>query len=163
METTASTIATGLDTLAEKPVLQERLRQVPDLIGGFVDEVMRLAPPVRRLTPRITNEPVSLGQTEIPAGCGLILHVERAQRDPAAYPEPETIQLNRNGPPLLAFGGGAHACIGSVLGRMQVCVMLDSVLRRLRLAPGSEPAVLTGDPNLRQYARLPLTLTRIDA
>jgi cytochrome P450 len=163
VETTASTIAAGFDLLSRNPAMQERLRQSPDLIGAFADEVMRLAGPIRRLTPRVPSQPIVVGQTAIPADCMLILHIERAQRDPAAFPAPDVIDLERRGPSLLAFGGGAHVCPGSALGRMQVSVMLESVLQRLRLAPGLQPAVLTGDPNLRQYQTLPLTLTRVAA
>jgi nocardicin N-oxygenase len=163
VETTASTIAAALDLLAAHPTLQEKLQASPELIGAFADEVLRLAGPIRRLTPRVAEKPLTVGAVTIPADRTLILHIERAQRDPAVYAAPDAIRLDRHGTPLLAFGGGAHVCLGAVLGRMQVCAMLEAVLRRLRLAPGAERAALTGDPNLRQYARLPLMLTRMEA
>lgn len=163
VETTASTIAAALDLLSHHDSLQEQLRRSPELIGAFADEVMRLAGPIRRLTPRVASERSTVGGVPIPADDMLILHIERAQHDPAVYPQPYVVDLERRGPPLLAFGGGAHACLGPVLGRMQVCAMLESVLRRLRIAPGLRPAALTGDPNLRQYVTLPLALTRAEA
>lgn len=162
-DTTASTIAAALDLLATNPELQESLRQSPNLIGAFVEEVMRLAGPIRQLTPRIATAPVDVGGMSVAEGSALILNIERAHRDPDAFKEPGRIDLERKGPMPLVFGSGAHTCQGTVLGPAQVCALIACVLRRLHIATAAEPAALTGSPFLRQYAKLPLVFTPLAA
>ena len=162
VETTASTIASALDLLAQNEPLQDELRRDPNRIPHFMEEVMRLAGPIRRLTPRLTTEQIELDGMSIPANEAVILHVERAQRDPCVYPDPDTLNLDRGGPTLLAFGGGAHACLGMTLGRLQANALIAEILRHLHIAPATRVGRLTGDANRRQYAKLELRLSRLN-
>ncbi len=84
------------------------LRRRPESIEGFVRETLRLAGPIRRLNRRVIAAAMALDRVTIPANSGVILDIERAHRDPAPYPLPEAIDLDRRGPPLLAFSDGAH-------------------------------------------------------
>ena len=162
VETTASTIASALDLLAQNEHLQNELRRDPIRIPHFIEEVMRLAGPIRRLTPRLTTEQVRLDAVDIPANEMVILHIERAQRDPCVYPDPDRLNLDRGSPPLLAFGGGAHTCMGTALGRMQANALIADVLKHLHVAPATRAGRLTGEPNRRQYAKLELRLSRLN-
>lgn len=161
VDTTASTIATGLDLLARNRALQARLRAQPALIGGFVAETLRLVGPVRRLRDRVATAPAMFSAVEVPAGCALILQIDRAHRDPAAYPDPHCIDPTRRGPPLAAFGGGAHVCQGAALGQAQVAAVLAAVLERCEIAPAPGPRALLDSPFLHKFETLPLRLTRL--
>ncbi|MGE0415543.1 MAG: cytochrome P450 [Acetobacteraceae bacterium] len=161
VETTASTIAGALDILSCHVPLQADLRRQPDLVPRFVDEVLRLAGPIRRLTPRVSATPLVLDGVNIPAGRNVVLHIERAHRDPAVFVEPDEVRPSRESAALLAFGGGMHACPGAMLGRAQIQALLTQFLRHFHVLPGTQPPRLTGDPNLRQYARLPIRLQRV--
>lgn len=161
VDSTSSAIAAGLDLLARDAALQAQLRVEAHLTGGFVAETLRLAGPLRRLNDRIALVPVVIGGAEIPAGGAAIPQVDRAHRDPAAYPAPHRIELARAGPPTLGFGGGAHACQGGALGQAQVTAMLAAVVERFTIAPAPGRRALADDPILRRFEALPLRLSRI--
>lgn len=161
VDSTASSIAAGLDLLARDQALQARLRAEPQLIDGFVAETLRLAGPLRRLNDRIAQAPTTIGGVALPAGAAAIPQVDRAHRDPLAYPDPHRIDLARAGPATLGFGGGAHACQGGALGQAQVVAMLAAVLARFDIAPGPGRRALAEDPILRRYEALPLRLARL--
>ena len=99
---------------------------------------------------------------EIPAGSAIILQIDRAHRDPAAYPDPHGIDPLRTRPTLLAFGAGPHACQGGVLGQAQVAAMLAAMLARFAIAPTPGPRRLAADPILRRFETLTLRLARIE-
>ena len=64
-----------------------------------------------------------------------------ANRDETKYDEPDRFDIHRDGPPHLAFGGGAHYCLGAHLGRLETTVALNAMLDRLedlRLEPGDK-------------------------
>jgi cytochrome P450 len=156
--TTAASIAATLNLLAHNPVHQAALRDAPELIGAFVRESLRLAGPVRRLARQAATAAMIVGGVAISAGDALLLDIERAHRDLAAFPAPGSIDLSRKGPPLLAFGGGAHACQGAVIGHLQVEAMVWAVLGRFSLLPLPSGGRLVLHPHLRQFASLPLLL-----
>lgn len=161
-DSVTGTFAAALDFLARDHELQDRLRQTPSLIGGFVQETLRLAGPLRRLTRRIALAPLRLGETTIAPGEGIVLNIERAHRDPDAYPAPESLDLARKGPPLLAFGGGAHACQGGDFGVLQVEMMLEALLAQVSVHPAETRGRLIAERHLRQFATLPLLLMPLD-
>ncbi len=161
VDSTASSIGAGLDLLARDRALQARLRADPHLVDGFVAETLRLAGPLRRLNDRIAQVPTTIGGVEMPAGATAIPQVDRAHRDPLAYPDPHRIDLTRTGPATLGFGGGGHACQGGVLGQAQVAAMLGAVLERFDIALGPGRRALAEDPILRRYEALPLRLARV--
>lgn len=161
VDSTASTIAAGLDLLAGDMTLQARLRAQPGLMDAFVGETLRLAGPLRWLHNRVTTAPTTFAGVEMPRGCSLILQVDRAHRDPTAYPDPHRLDLERRGPPLAAFGGGAHACQGAVLGQTQVAAMLTGVIERFEITSAPGRRALADNPVLHQFASLPLRLARL--
>ena len=122
---------------------------------------LRLAGPLRRLNDRIAAGPTGIGGVEIPAGSAIILQIDRAHRDPAAYPNPNDIDPLRTRPTLLAFGAGPHACQGGVLGQAQVAAMLTAMLARFAITPAPGPRRLAADPILRRFETLTLDLARI--
>lgn len=158
VETTASALGNAVELLARRPDLQERLRAEPARVPGFVEEALRLAGPAARLNPRIATGPREIGGQAFEAGAAAIAVLESAHRDPLAYPEPDTLDLDRRGPPLLAFGGGVHACLGARLARAEMAITLQRLVERFRLAPGAEPARRRASRDMLAFERLPVAL-----
>lgn len=118
------------------------LRADPSRIPAAVDESLRFEPPVTFLM-RTARADGMLGGTPIAAGEHLMLHILAANRDPAAYADPERFRLDRDEgePGHLAFGIGPHVCLGNhltwMVGRVVLEEMLDLTAERpLRLADG---------------------------
>lgn len=82
-----------------------------------------------------------LGGRDVPAGSLVVLLLAAANRDPAVFPAPDRLDLARGPNPHLAFGGGAHHCLGAALARLEGRVAL--------------PALLAGLPGLRVRRPLP--------
>ena len=159
VETTASALGNAIDLLTRRPDLQERLRAEPGLVAGFVEEALRLAGPAARLNPRIATARREIGGQVLEAGAAVVAVLESAHRDPLAYSDPDTLQLDRRGPPLLAFGGGVHACLGARLARAEMAITLQRLVERFRLAPGTEPARRRASRDMLAFERLPVTLS----
>ncbi len=158
VETTASALGNAIDLLARRPDVQERLRAEPALVPGFVEEALRLAGPAARLNPRIAAGRREIGGQVFETGAACIAVTESAHRDPLAYQDPDTLLLDRRGPPLTAFGGGVHACIGARLARAELSIVIRQLVERFRLAPGAAPARRRASRDMRQFESLPVTL-----
>lgn len=120
-------LAGCLHSLLREPHIIMTLRQDPSRIPSFVEEVLRLEPPVHGLIRRTTQE-VTLGGRTIPAQSTLWLMLAAANRDPARFDRPDELTLGRTGPRHLSFGHGIHYCIGSHLGRIEAEVMIEQLL-----------------------------------
>lgn len=159
--TVSSTIAAALDVLARQPGWQARLRERPALSAGFIREILRLAGPVRRLNRRVALAEARIGDALIRPGDIIVLPVDRAHRDAAAFPDPDALDPGRKGAGLLAFGGGAHACPGAVLGAQEAEAMVRAVLERFTLQPAEARGALEPHEDLRGFHALPLRLRRL--
>jgi cytochrome P450 len=145
--------------LLHYPALANELRARPELVDNFVEEMLRLEPPVNFIW-RITNQEVELGGRALPAGALVVLSIGAANRDPARLPHPDEVDIYRRPVRHLAFGGGIHACMGAHLARLEARSMVRWLLAQTHLRflrPGMLPAYY---PNLyfRAHAHLPLTL-----
>lgn len=159
----AGTIAAALDMLARQSGLQEWLRQDPALGAGFLRETLRLAGPLRRLNRRVAMVEAEIGGARILPGDLLMLPIDRAHRDPAAFAEPGHLDPTRRGTVLLAFSGGAHVCQGRILGAQEAEAMVQAVLERFTLRPAADRGALLAHEDWRTFSRLPLLLHRVDA
>lgn len=156
-ETTTKLIAASVRILAERPELANRLREDPSLIGGFVEEALRLEAPVQGLY-RTAVEDTEVGGVPIPKGSHLMLIYAAGNRDHRMFPDPETPDPERsNAIRHLAFGHGEHFCVGAALARAEGRIAIETLLERLdniAIAPGAtfdfEPSyVLHGLKELR--------------
>src|SRR3546814_17690804 len=86
-ETTANLMANGMHVLARDPGLFDRLKADPALLPAFVEELVRMRPPLQRLMRRVTRD-VELGGERIPAGASAMLLPGSANRDSATWPDP---------------------------------------------------------------------------
>jgi cytochrome P450 len=129
-ESTTSLLGNSVRLLAEHHDVQTALREDPDLIPAFVEEALRLESPFRFLF-RSTAQDTELGGVAIPAGSTVLLFWGAANRDPAAFPEPDAIDLHRRLPRRhVAFGRGIHHCVGAPLARLEGQVVLKCLLER---------------------------------
>lgn len=165
-DTTAAAIANLLLILATNPGLAEELLPEVDndrVMNRFVEEVLRLQPPVHGLF-RTAMADTVLGGTAIPNGAQVCILYASANDDDAKFPHPRKLDWQRpNLGTHLTFGSGIHRCIGVALARMEIKLAAQEVIRRLkdiRLAIPVEE--LTYLPTLATHTleRLPLTFAR---
>ena len=137
-DTTNRLLANCLMVIATRPDIQQVLREDPKLIPDFVEEVLRQEGSVKA-GGRLCVKTTTLGGVEIAAGTVILLSHMAANRDPARFGCPAEFDMAR--PKLkehLAFGRGAHTCIGAPLARREVAVSIERLLARLgtiRLSP----------------------------
>lgn len=130
VETTGSIVATSLHHLAGDAPLRHRLAADPALTEQACEEFLRLYGSVQ-LQPRTVLRDVELGGQQLHAGDHVLLAYAAASRDPKLYDNPETFQLDRDTRHHVAFGLGAHRCIGSNLARLEFRSALQEFLRRI--------------------------------
>ena len=128
-ETTVSLIANGALALLRDPVLRERVAADPDLTPGFVEEVLRLDPPVQ-MTARHALDDVAVPGGTVRKGGTVVLLLAAAGRDPEQHPDPLVLDPGRRSGHL-AFSAGAHYCLGAPLARLEARVVLHDLARRL--------------------------------
>ncbi|MFF0150487.1 cytochrome P450 [Micromonospora sp. NPDC005203] len=139
-ETTANQTGNFLYVLLAHPELWQQLVADPTLVPSAVEELLRFTPLAAAVAPfsRIAVVDVELHGKVIRAGDAVVAQNDAANRDPAVFTEPETIDLGRATNPHVAFGHGPHHCPAAALARLELQVMLDTLVRRL---PGLRLAV----------------------
>jgi cytochrome P450 len=165
-ETTATAMTNLMYILATQPDVAQLLQDSVDderLLGRFVEELLRIEPPVRGLS-RMTTKEVELGGKTLPKGAHLLLMYASGNDDESQFACPRHFDLNRgNLGKHLAFGGGPHRCIGLSLARMEIRVAAREVVKRLaNIKLAIDPADITYLPTVATHSieRLPITFTR---
>jgi cytochrome P450 family 144 len=160
-ESTTSLTGTGIRILAERPDLQDRLRQEPALVPAFVEEACRIDPPFRGHYRKVVAD-AELGGVELPAGSTLVLAWTAANRDAEAFPNPEEIDLDRPNPRQhVGFGWGIHLCVGAPLARVEAKVAFEQLLARtvsFTIDPTVPPLRHHQSLMIRRLTSLPLVL-----
>lgn len=138
-ESTASLIGSATALLASRPGLRQRLRENIGLIPAFLEEVLRFEPPFRGHYRHVLRD-CTLAGHPLPAGARLILLWGAANRDPAHLEAPDEFRLDRpNSKGHLAFGRGAHFCVGAALARMEARIVLEHLLQNTDRFQAAEP------------------------
>jgi cytochrome P450 len=136
-DTTRNQLAAAVDVMCDHPEQWELLAEHPELAMNAVEELMRFYPVVFGAM-RMTIEDVEYEDVIIPAGTFVMVNTASANRDPAAYDEPDRLDIMRNGAaPMKTFGAGAHYCLGANLARRELAealVVMSSRMRNLRRA-----------------------------
>jgi hypothetical protein len=130
-ETTTHHIANGVRALLQFPGELQKLRGQPGLAAAAVEELLRYDGPIGAQV-RIVQEQHTLHGKELKPGERAFLLMNAANRDPRAFPEPDRLDLQRNGVAHLTFGFGAHICLGFPLARLEGQIALPALLRRWR-------------------------------
>jgi cytochrome P450 len=131
-DSTANAIANALLLLIDNPSLQVQLRGQPELIPKFVEEALRLDAPVQGLF-REPKHDMEIAGVKIPKGSVVVLKWGAANRDPAQFPNPDSVDLARpNAIRHMTFGNGAHVCVGNQLARGEIRIVISKVLQRMK-------------------------------
>jgi cytochrome P450 len=140
-DTTSATIAGGLRALIENPGELQRLRELPELMGTAVEEMIRWVTPVKEFM-RTATEDTTVRGVPIAAGESVYLAYVSGNRDEEVFDDPFRFDVARDPNKHLAFGYGVHFCLGAALARMEVNSFFSELLPRL------ESIELAGQPQL---------------
>ena len=136
-ETMVNLIGNGTLALLQHPDQMARLRSEPALIVPAVEEMLRYTSPVELAPERYPREDVALAGVVIPRGAMVFVAIGSANRDERQFADPDVLDIAREPNRHLAFGLGAHFCIGASLARLEGQIAIGTLLRRvpdLRLA-----------------------------
>ncbi|MFE0155609.1 cytochrome P450 [Nonomuraea sp. NPDC059007] len=158
---TTAEIAHAVIHLTRTPDLFGRLGKDHALLTGAATEMLRYSQAGGGLGAlRIAMEDTEIGGVAIKSGEAVLPMVNAANRDPAVFADPGTINAHRDPNPHLAFGHGIHHCLGAQLGRIELEVALGALSRRfpgLRVATAEADLVWSSGVAFRRPAELPLT------
>jgi cytochrome P450 len=155
-ETTTNLIGNGTVALLEHPAELARLRDDPALARSAVEELLRFDAPVQ-LTSRYAQTPLEWDGRKLGVDQELNLLIGAANRDPAVFAHPDRLELARSENRHVAFGFGAHFCLGAPLARLESQIALAALARRFPdLAFGRAERVRRPGIVLRGYASVPL-------
>jgi cytochrome P450 len=159
-DTTVNQLGNSLLTLLRHPAELQRLIDSPALIDTAVDELLRFSRLMAATLPRVTTEAVELDGVQLSAGAAVLPIISAANRDPKVFPDPDRLDLGRDGAAPLAMGFGPHYCLGAQLAKLELRIALTSVLKRfpgLRLAVDESELTYRMETNVRALVSLPVT------
>ncbi|MGH2505991.1 MAG: cytochrome P450, partial [Ktedonobacteraceae bacterium] len=128
--TTTNLLSQAIRCFDEFPETLKQLQAQPELMPSAIEEVLRFAGPVWRITRTATND-VTLSGTTIPAGAVIFAWLTSANHDETQFPNPERFDITRSPNRQIAFGHGVHLCVGAPLARMEAAVALPMMLEQL--------------------------------
>ena len=155
LDTVTATLGCSMAYLASNPEQRRKLVAKPELIPNAVEELLRWETPVS-LVPRVLKQNVTIGDVELREGNLVNLLIGAANVDPAEFTDPMRVDFERENNRHIAFGAGAHRCLGSHLARMELRAALEEWHRRIpeyEIKAGAVPKV---SPGIREQLYLPL-------
>lgn len=158
-ETTVNLISSGILALLQHPDQLELLRADPSLIKSAIEELLRYTNPLETATPRYAREDVAIAGVTIPRGALVLAVVASANRDEGQFDHPDRLDITREKNRHLAFGQGAHFCLGAPLARLEGQIAINTLLHRLQdlqLAVPVESLRWRTSPVLRGLEALPV-------
>jgi len=157
-DTSARLITTALKFLGERPQLQTLLREQRDRIPAFLEEVLRIEPPVK-CNFRVARVPWKVGDIEVRPGTAVMLLLGAVNRDPRRFENPaELIPDRANARDHLSFSRGIHACAGAPLARAEGRICLERIFDATESFRISEDR--HGPAGARRYVYEPTYLLR---
>ncbi|BBZ04684.1 hypothetical protein MCHIJ_41210 [Mycolicibacterium chitae] len=158
-DTTRNTAATGLRTLLEHPEALRELYEEPALIPGAIEEILRWTSVVQWFARTATRD-VELGGRQIRAGDKLVMWYGSGSRDEAVFDDAATFDIHRPKPDHMAFGdGGRHFCLGASLARLELRVIFEEVLDRMKDLRSDGAAELVPSHWAYGLSKLPVAFT----
>ncbi|TGD75486.1 cytochrome P450 [Mangrovimicrobium sediminis] len=165
-DTTAAALSQMMLLLATQPDLAQSLYENVDderYVQRFVEELLRIQPPVHGLS-RTTTREVVVGGKQLPEGAHLLLLYASANDDDRQFECPREFDMTRRNLGRNAtFGGGVHRCIGNSLARMELKVAAQELIRRfadIRLAIAPEEIRFQPTIASRSISSLPVSYQR---
>ncbi|NLR67659.1 cytochrome P450 [Chitinophaga varians] len=156
-ETTESWLTSALHLFIQHPTLQKHLATHTADLPKALTEAMRFRSPVMAMPRRATRDITLRGQT-IPKDSLVNLCIGAANLDPAAFPDPDNFDINRDNSRMLSFGHGIHYCIGSMLARLETRIAFEVLfkhMQHIRIKPGAT-IVRTPSTIVYSYQELPI-------
>jgi cytochrome P450 len=127
------------------------------LLPTAIEELLRYDGPVQA-TIRVTREDLEIDGHEIEAGSLILVGIGAANHDPAVFDEPERLDVGRDPNPHLAFGFGAHFCLGAPLARLEGEIALRALVERFpHMTLPDEATEYRPNPVLRGLVSLPVS------
>ena len=127
--------------LAERPLLQQQLREHTASLPAAIDEILRIHAPLMA-SRRITTSQVAIGDRTLEAGQRISLIWASANRTETVFGNPNEFRLDRDPAHNLLYGAGIHVCPGAPLARMELRIVMEELLARssqIALVPGKAP------------------------
>ncbi|MDZ4264102.1 MAG: cytochrome P450 [Mycobacterium sp.] len=143
LDTVTSTIGATMLELARRPAVRRALREDPDEVAAFVEEMIRLEP-AAPIVGRVTTRPVTVAGVDLPASAEVRLCLGAINRDGNDALSGDDLVLDGKLHKHWGFGGGPHRCLGSHLARMELKLVVTEWLSRIpefELAPGFVPEI----------------------
>ncbi|BBZ27288.1 putative cytochrome P450 143 [Mycolicibacterium madagascariense] len=159
LDTVTAAMSSAFLELARNPELRARLRDDPDQMGVFVEEIVRLEPPAP-MVPRVTTAEVTIGDVTLPPDTMVRLCIAAINRDDSDEISTNDVVLDGKVHRHWGFGGGPHRCLGSHLARLELTLVVEEWLKRVpefSVQPGYEPHIVF-PANTFSLAAVPLTL-----
>jgi cytochrome P450 len=139
LETTSGLIGNGVSALLAHPDQLARLRAESGITGTAIEEMLRYDAPIQ-VIPRVPTEDIELGGQTLRKGQMVGILVGAVNRDPAAFVEPNRLDLGRSPNSHIAFGRGIHHCLGAPLARIEGTIAISALVRRFPdIRPVGEP------------------------
>ena len=139
-DTTSSSTAGGVLALIENPNELKKLKDNPSLMPMAIDETIRWVTPVKNFF-RTATDDCLIGKKEIKKGDSILLVYPSGNRDEEVFDEPFKFKVDRSPNKHLAFGYGAHLCLGKHLAKMEMEILYKELFKRI------EKIELNGEPS----------------
>ncbi|KUI11309.1 cytochrome [Mycobacterium sp. GA-1285] len=157
-ETVTKLLSAAVQTLGDRPDIQQMLREHPERIPAFIEEALRMHSPTK-VDFRLVRKSTTLGGVPLKAGTIVMLCLGAANRDPRQFDDPHEFRPDRkNVREHIAFGRGIHSCAGAPLARVEGRITVQRLLERMCDIRISESA--HGPAGERRYAYEPTFLLR---
>jgi cytochrome P450 len=157
LDTTILASAHLLWMLARQPDVWEQLRADPSLIPAAVVENVRIASPIRAFTRRLAADREVDGVI-LPKGARVALLFAAADLDERQFPDPERFDLHRNDAAHVGWGNGPHTCVGIHLAKLEMRLLLEAMVARVRRIEAGVPTPLRNN-TLQGLAALPVSFS----
>jgi len=157
LDTVTSAMGSALLELARNPELRTALRENPDQVSVFIEEIVRLEPPAP-IVPRMTTQTVTIGGVTMPPDTPVRMCLAAINRDYSDETSTDDVVMDGKVHRHWGYGGGPHRCLGSHLARLELTLIINEWLKRVPdfdLAPGWTPEIVF-PANTFALATLPL-------
>jgi len=162
LETTRNAISGGLLAFINHPAEWARLAANPGLLPAAIEEILRWTSPITHIA-RVALQDTTLGGKKISAGDQLATWLPSANRDEEIFEQPYRFDIGRTPNEQIAFGKGEHFCAGAHLARLELRLMLDSILAQVGKFELTGPVERLQSNLVAGIKHMPVRLTRSQA
>ncbi len=154
-ETTTSLVGNSVGILLDHPDQHRILLDDPSVITTAVEEFLRVQSPLQ-IGNRLATEDIALQDTVVPAGTYIHTSIAGANRDPAVFDRPDSVDITRQKNPHIAFITGIHVCLGATLARIEGRIAIGKLIRRFPKLQANGDGEILGLARFRGYTSLPV-------